>query len=332
MAGVMNPGQRRGLLDQVAQGVAIARDVYGIKNSFDENRRREEAAAAEKAEAKQKDDDYASGKLNKGQQVELAAKGFVPVKEGTPGAFSFIDKDSGLVTWVGKLQEPAKTPLVRQADPIAERKIKLDEQRFAYQKERDAASAAERKAAQEAKQAAPVGQAPAIKLNAEERKRLDSASMGLAAVKDMGDALASGTNTFSLIGDNDFTAARMRFEEAIGRMQSGGAINNDEAARFRKMAPTFSDSDEMQQKKIAEIYREMALRVKSLGANPDDVLANRGSVSVPDFAPKEEGVAIADTPKKGRVFVSNGKETLEIDAGDVEAAKADGYQVVGGRN
>jgi hypothetical protein len=118
-------------------------------------------------------------------------------------------------------------------------------------------------------------------LTAPERQRFDSASMGLQSVKDMSTALGAGENTFSVWGDNNFTEASKRFEEAIGRMQSGGAINDEEAARFRGMAPTFRDSPEMQKTKMDNLYKEMSLRVSNLGFDPDEVLAKRASVKIP---------------------------------------------------
>ncbi len=114
-------------------------------------------------------------------------------------------------------------------------------------------------------------------LPASEQARMDNATMGLAAIEDMTKAHAAGDNTFSIIGDNDYTQARTRFEEAIGRMQSGGAINDDEAKRFRGMAPTSWDSAPMQKKKLQDMANEMANRVRSMGLDPDQVMAARKS-------------------------------------------------------
>lgn len=107
---------------------------------------------------------------------------------------------------------------------------------------------------------------PGVKLSGENMKRYDSAVMGLEAAKGMEAALKSGDNTFSLVGDNDFTLNKNRFTEALGRMQSGGAISKEEEKRFAHMAPTFTDSAEIQQKKIQWIKDEMAKRLKTLGA------------------------------------------------------------------
>jgi hypothetical protein len=109
------------------------------------------------------------------------------------------------------------------------------------------------------------------KMGAEERKRLDSIRMGKKAVDDMTVALAKGSNTFSLVGDNPFTMAARDWSEAIGRMQSGGAINKDEEARFRAMAPSWDDSREIQAQKLQKLAEEMSRRVGTFGFTPTDV-------------------------------------------------------------
>lgn len=117
------------------------------------------------------------------------------------------------------------------------------------------------------------------KLGAEGKQRLDNARMGLVAVQGMNDALNMGQNTFSVWGDNDFTQQRALFEEALGRMQSGGAISKEEEARFKNMAPTFRDTPEMKQKKLANIQSEMLSRIQTLGFKPEEL-----GVKVADFA------------------------------------------------
>lgn len=109
------------------------------------------------------------------------------------------------------------------------------------------------------------------KLGAEGKQRLDNARMGLIAVQGMSDALNMGQNTFSVWGDNDFTQQRSLFEEALGRMQSGGAISKEEEARFKNMAPTFRDSPEMKAKKLANLQAEMTSRIHTLGFQPDEL-------------------------------------------------------------
>lgn len=103
------------------------------------------------------------------------------------------------------------------------------------------------------------------KMGAEEKKRFDSVAMGVQAVDDMKNALASGERTFTLYGDNPYTESRRRFEEAIGRLQSGGAISKEEEKRFKAMAPRATDSSEIQQQKLANIAADLESRLQTFG-------------------------------------------------------------------
>lgn len=105
-------------------------------------------------------------------------------------------------------------------------------------------------------------------LNTTDKQRYDNLNMVINGLGGMKTALSKGDNTFSLIGDNDFTANRDRAVEAFGRMQSGGAINKDEEARFNRMLPTVFDNADMQQKKLLAIEKEMNNRFATLGLDP----------------------------------------------------------------
>ena len=78
-----------------------------------------------------------------------------------------------------------------------------------------------------------------------EKGRYDNVLMGTKALDSMESALAGDANTFSVIGDNPYTFALNQWNEAIGRMQSGGAINDEEAKRFKAMAPGALDSEKV---------------------------------------------------------------------------------------
>lgn len=70
------------------------------------------------------------------------------------------------------------------------------------------------------------------------------------------------------MGSTDYDLAADMWEEAIGRMQSGGAITDSEGTRFRRLFPKFEDSPEMINKKINEMRFEMNSRRKTLGQSP----------------------------------------------------------------
>lgn len=108
-------------------------------------------------------------------------------------------------------------------------------------------------------------------LNGTDKARYDNALMALKGLDEMAQALDKGNNTFSMVGDNDYTAASRRATEAYGRMQSGGAINKDEEDKFEKTLPRSSDSKEMQRKKILTQRDEMLSRLKTLGFTPEQV-------------------------------------------------------------
>lgn len=106
-------------------------------------------------------------------------------------------------------------------------------------------------------------------LSGTDKARYDNALMVAKAIDEMGAALDAGQNTFSPIGDNDYTNAERRAAEAYGRMQSGGAINKDEEKRFLAMLPGATDSKEMQRKKLIGQREEMISRLRTLGFTPE---------------------------------------------------------------
>ena len=139
-------------------------------------------------------------------------------------------------------------------------------------------------------------------LNSEKLKRFDSSAMGLNAVVDMQKALKSGANTFSLVGDNPYTMSLSKFEESLGRMQSGGAITSDEVEKFKKMAPMVTDSTPIQRQKMNGLITEMSMRVSNLGFDPQEVLKKRAEYSkkyqVEDWGDKiDPDTAMAAEPK-----------------------------------
>jgi hypothetical protein len=118
------------------------------------------------------------------------------------------------------------------------------------------------------------------KLGTEGKQRLDNARAGLIAIQGMAGALQNGSNTFSLVGDNDFTQQRAMFEESLGRMQSGGAISKPEEERFKKMAPTLFDTSEMRSKKLQSLQGEFATRINTLGFKPEELGVERTDVAL----------------------------------------------------
>ena len=99
----------------------------------------------------------------------------------------------------------------------------------------------------------------------------------------MRDALAKGDYTFSVVGDNDFTHNLDIMAENYGRMQSGGAINKDEEARFKRMAPGIGDSKEMQLKKLKHMEEMFLERAEIYKVDPSR-LTQQQSINKPGWA------------------------------------------------
>lgn len=101
-------------------------------------------------------------------------------------------------------------------------------------------------------------------LSAEAQQRYDNATMALKGVQEMRKALKAGQNTFSVIGDNEFTLGSQNFVEGLGRMQSGGAIGAEEQKRFENMRPKATDSTAIQMKKLDQAEKELRARINAL--------------------------------------------------------------------
>jgi hypothetical protein len=129
------------------------------------------------------------------------------------------------------------------------------------------------------KPGADKGEAAPKPMNEGEMQRFDNVRMGMTALDDAEKALNDGEWTFSLIGDNKYTQAATAFEEALGRMQSGGAIQKDEAVRFRGMLPTSRDSEAIQKYKLKKLKTEFAARLDTLKVS---------GKAVPDIKPAGE--------------------------------------------
>lgn len=108
-------------------------------------------------------------------------------------------------------------------------------------------------------------------MNSGDKQRLDNVVGALSALTGMTEAYNAGDNTFSIVGDNDFTRNRTVWEETVGRMQSGGMIGKDEAKRFRDLVPTKWDNEDQQKKKLAEMKTLMEGRFSTMGFRKDDV-------------------------------------------------------------
>lgn len=188
----------------------------------------------------------------------------------------------GLETY-GTQEKEKEAKLKEKAEKaeLAGKELKKEKQeaaKFAFEKSKFAQEQSNKLAELELKKQETLAKSNAgsdttqkmVKLGAEGKARLDNARASFNAIQNMAKALDAGQNTFSPIGDNDYTLNRTIFEEALGRMQSGGAITKEEEKRFSKMAPTLTDTKEIQKKKLQMLTEEMKARMGTLGFTPEE--------------------------------------------------------------
>lgn len=243
-------------LDTILKGLTIAQGIYGIKEAGDK-------AALLKEEAAAKRDSEAFNKAT-GQAAILKA-GFEANKQ-EDGSYALTPRAG-----FRDLETEKTRAEIEKLKAEAERAKRVpDDDGLAGEIKRMRVEEMKRKEAEAAFAKTPEGRLK--NLNSGDKQRLDNAKLGLTAVQGMADSLLrQNQNTFSVIGDNDFTQQRTLFEEALGRMQSGGAITAEEANRFKAMAPTFRDSEPLQRKKLMQLQAEMQSRLNTLGFRPDDL-------------------------------------------------------------
>lgn len=162
-------------------------------------------------------------------------------------------------------------------------------------------------------------------MNSADKGRYDNVRMATRAIdsvdqffqknapgKGVFDRVKGRVNNMTTMGSTDYDLAADMWEEAIGRMQSGGAITTDEGIRFRRLFPTFEDSPEMVRKKINEMRNEMNNRMQTLGQPPiNGVSAPSGSGGMggpAGLAPNE--VIRVDKTGKRWIFDKNTRQPL----------------------
>lgn len=102
------------------------------------------------------------------------------------------------------------------------------------------------------------------KLGAEAQQRLDNAKLALNGIQRMKQALDKGEDTFTVVGDNNFTLGQADYVEGLGRMQSGGAIGEEEQRRFKNFTPKATDSSSIQKTKLQKAEAELRRRIQAL--------------------------------------------------------------------
>jgi hypothetical protein len=77
----------------------------------------------------------------------------------------------------------------------------------------------------------------------------------------------------SFVNDSPIDEATTKLSDDIGRLRSGGAINQDEEARFLKMLPTPADDDATAYRKLANMRTEFQNKLSVFGISEKDLSA-----------------------------------------------------------
>lgn len=226
-----------------------------------------------------------------GTQIQSAFNAINPQAFGSVEQMQLEGELAGnkqLTGVAGKILGEREAKTMRAEDRQFARQIQLQDREFARQ-----LALAQAKAGAQGADKITAPNATAI-------KRADDAGMALKAVDEMSKALFQDNyNTFSLIGENPFTIASTRFEEAFGRLQSGGAITEDEEKRFARLRPKATDSREIQEQKLVGMREQ--LQSIYLNTGVPQYNASRGQPAAPAAA--ASGVQVRVLPDGSRVKV-----------------------------
>jgi hypothetical protein len=179
---------------------------------------------------------------------------------------------SALLAKVKAEEEARRTPLQRAADPIAERKMKLDEDRFAYQKERDArfARAPVAKPEMKSETKAPDTNPGGRPVASEVAQKIGNYDAAMAQTVDLEKAWKEKTGLFSgitqyLPGTDaaQYNDSQDLAAQDIGQIVEGGKLTNDDYYRYKSMMPTAGDSEERAAEKFERLRNYIAQRKQS---------------------------------------------------------------------
>jgi hypothetical protein len=290
MATVSMPQKADGM-EKLARGLQLAQTVYGIYSGYQEN----------KAKKEQEE----SNIVSPAGKAELLSKGFVPSETAAPDTVAFNEKTpEGLKPIFFKLpakeQKQPETKVYEYKDASGRTRAGKTVNGEVMISAQDKVVAYPEKKEPKEQMVSEYG-IPSIK-GAEEKKRFDLITMGYNGVNEMTKALQDGDWTISVIGDNNYTQALRNTAEAFGRLQSGGAINKEEEARFVAMAPKMFDSPEMKAKKLNDMKNEYLRRASGFGVKEeqlDNYIAGTKSAKTLTVSPEApSGTAMAAPNEK----------------------------------
>ena len=140
------------------------------------------------------------------------------------------------------------------------------------------------------------------KLGTEEAKTLFNIATAYNAITDLQDAVNKNVNKFSLYGDNEYTESAGRFKQGIGRLLSGGAIGEEEAADFLNLIPTTRDNDEITKRKLKKMEQDLTYKFKTLGFNKEDILYPDNEKIIEDSTQTQQNTKIVTDKQTGKRY------------------------------
>lgn len=140
----------------------------------------------------------------------------------------------------------------------------------------------------------------ARKLGTEDIKAIDNIDMILGNLPKLKQALSQGQSLkpsllgYTIGGDNDATTARRMVIEALGRLQSGGAIGNEEFKNFENLISAFQDDPTTRASKIDNLMAEFGRRRNSLYYGPQPTAPAMMNAAAPARLPGSQGFSADD--------------------------------------
>ena len=244
-------------LDQLLKGLQIASAVYGIKHGIDQNDIVKAKYDFEKTDAPIK------------QEIDLKDKGLMKGPDGSiqydPNSYKQQKANADLIEANKKALKDAEEKIDTPEQAI-KKKLDLDLKTAQLESLKNTMNEKTVKA-----EKAKTVEGKIANLNSTDKTNYDKTRMALSAVKDMKKALSEGDMTVTLPGkENKYTLAAKTYEEAFGRLQSGGAISKEENKRFSEFRPSVFDSAEMQQYKLDQLEKEFSSRLSTYGISPQE--------------------------------------------------------------
>lgn len=133
------------------------------------------------------------------------------------------------------------------------------------------------------------------KLGAEGRSKVGSIASGFQALDQMNKSMSDNfgpqhvdSNTPGigrLISDNPYSEGERLLTEVVGRLQSGGAMNDGEIKTFKSLGPKPGDDKESSQRKLSQQKDFLQNKLTAFGLNNDD-MKNLGFETTSKYAPK----------------------------------------------